>query len=573
MAKTSKADSAETMRAQVSRRRLLGIAGGAAGAAILAPTAGAPASATGAAGAEGMAAIVASQATPVPEGLTPGVDYFPSPAPGVPEAYARFPTPFKSVDGVPGDGGPVSVFQITFNPPVAPREENGYWQEREQRLGVSPLAIDFAPSNSYQERLATLTASGDLPDLVYLDLGLAPSQYETIRQGAYTDLTPYLAGDALQKYPNLARLPDYMWENSAIDGKIYGVPRSSYTIGLPIWFRQDWAEKVRIPEPKNADEFFDLLVAFTQDDPDGNGQTDTWGLGSPETDPFGLSRLQFMFRVPNGWRLNDDGTLVAALETDEYRQMVAYARRLYEAGVYHPDSATMSGTELSDAFVAGKIGGAVGGSLSLPGTNGLRQYTKQIFPNAEVVALIPPGHDGGPPLTHLPSGFLGPVAIPAKVGEDTERLEELLRILNFYAAPFGSEEQVFSFFGIDGVHSELQPDGSRVRTDLFREEILDIPNLVTYPPAYYFDVPGDAKYMQDLAAEYVALGVQNPTLGLYSPTMVEEGSVLGQLATDRQIAVITGREPVDALDDLVTEWRGRGGDRMRAEYEEALAAR
>lgn len=515
----------------------------------------------------------AQEATPaVPPGLTAGVNYYPSPAEGVPEAFETFPEPYRTVTTTPGNGGTVSIFQITFNPPIAPRAENSYWLEREKRLGVAELDMAFAPSDTYEEQLAALTAGGELRDLMYIDLGLAPAHIDAIRQGAYTDLTPYVTGDALASYPNLARLPDFMWTNSAIDGQNWGVPRSSFTVGSWISLRQDWADKVGIPSPRNAEELFDLLVAFTQSDPDGNGRADTYGIATPEGS-FGIAQFQYMFRVPNVWRLNDDGTLTHAIETGEYEQAITYARRLFEAGVYHPDVPAMTATQVSDAFVAGQVGASIGGRLSLPGGNGLRVATSQVNPDAKVVGLIVPGHDGGKPMTHLGPGYIAITAIPASVGQDDERLQELLRILNYYAAPFGSEEHVFSFFGTDGVHSTTRPDGSRERTEMFRQEILDFPNLVTYPPAYYFDVPGDAKNIQDLSAQYVANAVADPTLGLYSPAAAESGAELGQLIEDRVTSIVTGREPLDALDRMVDDWRSRGGDEIREEYQERLADR
>ena len=47
---------------------------------------------------------------------------------------------------------------------------------------------------------------------------------------------------------------------------------------------------------------------------------------------------------------------------------------------------------------------------------------------------------------------------------------------------------------------------------------------------------------------------------------------MGQLYTDRKIAIGTGQEPLEALADWIEEWKSRGGDEIRAEYEAAYAA-
>ena len=62
------------------------------------------------------------------------------------------------------------------------------------------------------------------PDLVFvLDL-LYPQASEFKVQGAFTDVTQYLDGDARQAFPNLAAMPSYAFENSKLNGVLYGTP-------------------------------------------------------------------------------------------------------------------------------------------------------------------------------------------------------------------------------------------------------------------------------------------------------------------------------------------------------------
>ena len=68
----------------------------------------------------------------------------------------------------------------------------------------------------------------------------------------------------------------------------------------------------------------------------------------------------------------------------------------------------------------------------------------------------------------------------------------------------------------------------------------------------------------------MAHSAANPTYGLYSPTAIAKGAELTQLTTDRMVAIITGRDPFSAFDQFVKDWRSRGGDQARKEYEQAL---
>lgn len=522
----------------------------------------------------GSVRMAAAQATPAtPSG---GECKLPSPAPNVPDAYVCPPPAFQSVDAVPGQGSTVSIFKATQLPPITPRDQNLYWQELEKRLGVR-IELEQVPISNYAEKMAVLTASGELADLTLI-WPQAPGGaivYETMEQGAFADLTPYLTGDALQAYPNLARYPDYAWQNAAFNGRIYGVPRMSLPGGSgTLLYRRDWAEKFGVPEPGNADDVFALLTAMTTGDPDGNGQADTWGL-SADNGSWSLGFINGMFRVPNGWRLEGDGHLTAALETEEFRQALDFARRLFAAGAYHPDAATLTLTQSQDALVGGRVGGRSASAVLLLGGVRERATAKQFNPEADVRALVPPGHDGGPGVTYNTIGFAGFQGIPASAASDEGRVRELLRILNYFGAPFGSEEYNFLWFGIEGAHHTVQPNGARVLTDQGRAEINELYNVTFAPRALYFPEapPEDTAYLQQVTAEVLAIGIDDPTWGTYSPTAAERAAELSQLGADRTTAVITGREPLDAIDAWIQDWRDRGGDQSRQEYEEALAAR
>ncbi len=531
--------------------------------ATTAPTAGVSTNATTAAG---------SAAAPVGSAAASADGIVPSPAPGVPEAYLKLPAPFKSVTAVPGKGSKVTAVFISYSPPVPPRDQNKYWQELEKRLGIT-YEPNLIPADSYKEKMAAIIAGGDLPDLTVVEQLNAPDLLKAVNQGAFTDLTPYLEGDSLKDYPNLAKLPDYGWKNVKIKKKIYGVPIVRFIPDRAMIFRGDWATKLGIPQPKNADEFLTLMTAMTKNDPDGNGKPDSYGLGGWTglwySHPFFLN----MFRVPHMWRQNADGTLTNAVETEEYKQAIAYIKKLNDAGVFHPDAATMSIQQAKDNIVAGKFGGYVDGWTGITGgATSTRTRFRALDPNnPAAVILIPPGFDGGKPSIERSQGFFGMTCIPAKIGSDKERVKELLRVVNYCTAPFGSDEYTFLRWGVPGVHYELK-NGAPIANDLGKAEIGSLSSGIgrRNDVFYYPDAPDDARLMQQWCKDQMSFGVDNPTYGLYSPTSIAKGSELQTLTQDRMIAVITGRDPFSSFDTFVKDWRSRGGDQMRKEFEQEL---
>ncbi len=485
----------------------------------------------------------------------------------------QVPQAFKSVNAVPGKNSKVRALIVSYNAPPTPRDQNRWWQELEKRLGITFEPI-LQPADGYPQRLATILAGGDIPDLTFLYFEQVPDQYKVIQQGAYADLTEYLSGDGLKQFPNLALFPDYLWKNARTNGKLYGAPRALLQVGAQAHWRKDWGEKFGTPSPKNADEFLDLMTKFTKSDPDGNGRPDTYGIHTIAQFTFALGFFMNMFRVPNTWSRNTDGTLLADIEAPEFRQTVEYMKKLFDAGIFHPDTAAGNRTQRKDLITNSKVGLVLDALTGWAGTAGFRETARQLANNRNIniTTLVPMGHDGGKANTYLGTGFTGYAAIPAKVGQDKARTQELLRVIDYFAAPFGSEEWSFLNYGIEGVHHTVDASGARVINDLGLLERAsgDLQSLCNPMPVYYYSLAGDAQEAQIAVRDCLAIGVPNPAQGLFSPANATNAGRLNQLRIDRIGSIVQGREPLSALDTFVKDWRSQGGDQMRKEYEQGL---
>jgi putative aldouronate transport system substrate-binding protein len=514
-------------------------------------------------GAQDAASPMASPA--VPEGAIV------SDVEGVPTAYTQYPEPFASVDGVPGNGSEVSMLTLSYSPPPTPHDENTYWTGLEERLGVTWNA-DVTPISGYNEKIATVFAGGDLPDLFYLLPSTSrPVIYEAMEQGAFHDLTDFVTSDAIQEYPNLAAIPEYLWDAVRFNGRVWGFPKPVLRNNDPTYYRKDFADTLGA-ELTDAQSVMDFLVGVSKEDPDGNGSDDTFGLA-----PFGGAWDSFMinqmFRVPYGWRLNDDGTLTNAIETEEYKQALAFARELYELGGYHPDAANLTVEQSVDLMKSGRTGMGQNGFAAVFGANGFLHNVNEVVPEAVVEPVVLPGHDGGEGVTYRTPGYFGLTAISAEAAQDEERLKELLRVLNYLFAPFGSEEFTYLSYGEIGVHSDEAEGGGY---QLNEKGLADRSALV-YPflSENYFFYPGlegEAERAQKFNEEMAKVAIGNPTAGYYSEAAAETGAQTSQLIADKYTEIVTGRAELDTWDQVVEEWRSRGGDDQRREYEEAIAA-
>lgn len=151
-----------------------------------------------------------------------------------------------------------------------------------EKLANVELSIEAPPINNYVDKLQIVMASGDLPDLIY-NWGGADSNYETWAANGL--LEPL--DDKIAQYPNLTKnISQELWDavKSVADGKTYIIPRTNIVNNWGYMINQQWLDKLKLKAPATLEEFTEVCKAFTQQDPDGNGQADTYcvTMSNPE---------------------------------------------------------------------------------------------------------------------------------------------------------------------------------------------------------------------------------------------------------------------------------------------------
>jgi putative aldouronate transport system substrate-binding protein len=189
------------------------------------------------------------------------------------------------------------------------------------------------------------------------------------------------------------------------------------------------------------------------------------------------------------------------------------------------------------------------------------------------IRLVPPfpAQEGGKPTFPLFHGNFG-MTVLKKAPE--ARIKELLGVINYLAAPFGTEERHFLTNGFEGVHHTINDAGSPVVTEQGRADALPI-NGITNPAPSYFNPFGDPTYVEHIIPvfkQYEAVGVEDPTVGYYSEAAGRDGVVANQRFGDAINDIILGRRPASEYNGVVQEWRSNGGDKVRGELEAAIAA-
>jgi putative aldouronate transport system substrate-binding protein len=488
-------------------------------------------------------------------------------AAGVDPAYFTFPRSLvKSVNESPSRGGDVSVFTRVILAAPPPVEANQAWQAVNKAIGAN-MKINMVPTAEYNTKLATTIAGSDIPDMVFLS-SLQILGIPQFLQKACADLTPYVAGDAIKDYPNLANIPPIAWKQTVYNNGIYGVPiPRPYVQG--IWYvNQSRFESVGAGQPKDGAEFKKILQQLT------NPAASQWGISGDASYAFGLTGIGSvpqlaMFHVPNDWKVDSSGNFVKDIETDEFKAALAYTRDLWASGLFYADALTTTSSENKLNLVAGRFAVYPDGWFSYPAEYWDRGI--KLNPPVKFRTLHPFSNDGSTPIWHQYQAFNGMTALKQA---SPDRIREMLRILNYLAAPFGSEEAFLLEFGVKDVDYTLDDNGNPVLTAQGQSDTTVSWRYMAQRPQILFDAndPEFAKVAHADEETIMPVIIPDPSLGLISTTNQSKGGVLLKNFTDGLVDFVVGRRPLGEYDQLVSDWRSNGGDQMRAEFQQAYAA-
>lgn len=537
---------------KLDRRSFLGLSAAAAGAGVLTacgPDGSAPPT-TGGSGGTGTTSVL-----PTHQAFEVAPPDLPAASEVTPPGYYEYPaTPTAATTEVPGAGTSISAMTYTYDPIAPELASNQHWQNINSLLGTD-LQIDYSPSGDYGAKFATRIAGGDLPDMTYVRR--MQQQMPAMLAATFADLTEYLSGDAVLDYPALAAIPEVSWRTAIFNNAIWGVPRPSWPIGAVLYTRNDLLiERGANTDPKSYDEFVEMATTLT------DASKSQWAFGNIDGI---LSHVAQMNGIGNSW-VETDGEFSFAEASPEYEQALADTIAMIEAGLFHPDAASVQNTQRNEwvnngttCFAYGDYSGWSKFFVAGAGIEGF-QMTGQVAP----------GRDGGDGVRGGGSGFAGFMAF--KPTDDPDRIAELLRVLNWLASPFGSTEYLARKYGLAGVDYSLE-GSDPVLTDLGTSETTLPLRYLAQPSSVLYE-PGnpDAVDMQhEFMAKASRLYVPNPTTGLYSETALTAGASAGQALNDARDEILAGREPISSWSTAVEDYMLEVGNDLKDEYEAALA--
>lgn len=441
---------------------------------------------------------------------------------------------------------------------------NPYIDYIHQRTNLD-LQFTFPPSDGFDAKLNVIMASDDLPDLV--STGNASWFVNYANRKALLPLN-----ELINRYaPGLRkRIPQEAWDHVTIDGMIYAVPSLNEAPGGYLMYgRKDWLDRLNLKPPTTIAEYEEVIRAFAERDPDGNGKDDTVGISFREnmggTGPlFGAFGTQISI---SAW-YERNGRLVNGTVLPETKEALAWMAKLYGENLLDRQFMLNKTAAFNEKIANGKIGLYV---ASWSDTRGPIEESRQKDPLAEWIPLdFPVGKDG-----RRGTAASAPVRYYNVIPATSGNAEGVLRLLDFLSGDgykdvkLGFENEVWTKrdgkMRIDfaehnkhfyrGIYSNLadiaDPEVTKERLDGLGPQFRLNENL--------------SRIRQNL--------IKSSFTGTPTSAMGKYGANLEKDMQETFTKIVAGAMPVSEFDAFVERWYGGGGDEISAEANAWFASR
>lgn len=472
--------------------------------------------------------------------------------------------------------------------------QNNIWTRTLQdELGIKLNVLWGAPSDQSEQKVSLMIASDELPDFFMV----TPLQYKQLQAaGKLEDLT-----DSYDKYAT-PLVKEKLFSSTIGKNALLSASENNRIFAIPyeldhseritmLWVRTDWLKKVNLPEPKSVDDVVKIADAFVNQDPDGNGKNDTYGLAL-----FGSSGwvIEHSFEPffnsfhadQKTWVKDSSGKLVNSITQPEMKNALLKMQEMYKAGLIDKEFGVKDSNKVAEDFASGRLGLAYS-YWWLPEWPG--QLQRDADPKAEWKAFPLPSIDDKPAMVFTPAVYSEYYQV-AKKG--IKNPEAIIKILNLVTEKINGPKSEAKYY-IDPVTRNnpwkiapiyCAPSDSYVTYYREIQEALKSgspANLSETAKMFYDQIEkfkgGDnsqwyinAEYGQDGAFGIDDYYYKNDLLkydefyGAPTPSMVSNQPVLTKMFEETLSKVIMGAD-ISEWDNFITQWKQLGGDAITKE--------
>ena len=431
-----------------------------------------------------------------------------------------------------------------------------------ENTGVS-MKFEQSPADSSLERYNLMIAGGDVPDLV---IYYTSNLLDTTEEGPFLALEDLLPEQAPNVWSVMDGNENILRESTSMDGHVYIIPGTQAIRANSMHLvRQDWLDKFGLEKPQTADEYYEMLKIFKEQDANGNGEDDEIPFTTRHKSS-GLSAIIEFFGIDREWFIEGDQVLYGITDP-RMKEAVVYLNKLYAEGLIDPDYMTNT----QDIWQAKVTNNQVG---TINDLGSRLEFFNELIPESPFVGMLPPAADGVEPGTFNQKSSITDSA--ASIGKESEYVSQILNMFNYI---FSDEGTMLLNFGGEGEHYTL--DGEDI-TRLTQGNDANLAGINTNIP-FIKDIRFELSQGEEVAQ---ARQEYEPILRTRYPNLLftkEEKDVISSKYTDIKTFVdenfdkfVTGIEPLDNWDSFVEQVKDLGieeiVDIQNAAYQRYISA-
>lgn len=323
--------------------------------------------------------------------------------------------------------------------------------------------VGTSSANEFQ-----LQATQGFPADIYGGNSLAPEIIKYGQQGAFVGLNDLIEKDA----PNIKKFldanPTVKKSITAADGKIYYipyVPDPSNLVSRAYFLRTDWLKKLNLQTPKTVEDLEKVLLAFKNNDPNGNGQKDEI--------PYFNDKVYETIRLLNLWGarvygndsyservvLDNNDNMYHAWLSDDFKNALINMNRWYSEGLIDPEFITRkANTARPTLLTKSNQGGMTHEWIASTSSYNDNAELLSAVPDFKFEAIVPPTYNGksfeeAQRLSVKPDGWA--------ISANCKTPEAAIKWMDYFFSPEGSN---LTNFGVEG-QTWTMKDGKPAFTD------------------------------------------------------------------------------------------------------------
>ena len=445
------------------------------------------------------------------------------------------------------------------------------------------LEITWAPQGDYVSKFSTIMAGENHPMIMVVPSGLTTNStyLDYCQFGRFWDLTDAIqASDLFREELTSAN----SLAVSAVGGRSYLFPLIVSSARVGLLYRADWLEKLELAVPSTPEEIMAVAKAFTLDDPDGNGERDTYGFAyiddaDKELTYAGFDTVAVAMGTPNRWGKDAEGQILPYFMFPEYAATLDFFKTMYDEGYMNNDFALIKGNDKHLPLAENKAGMMMTTATNARYPGGkYDSLMDSIVPTASVAIQPILQYDGAPIINStLGMGGVGGIVISKQSVKDEATLEKILQFFETALSVDGGAKLLA--LGVEGIHYTetdgiitVSPEQAKLYVDDGSSEVFasTLPRRVQAPS---FGAPStQLREITQMSVDNEPYALADLSMGLLDADTLSVQASIATIISDARVKYIMGQIDAAGFEAAVADWLAQGGqdiiDQINANYAE-----